>query len=177
MRERLIELVDAAGPLGPVAFVVAYALLTLAFIPGTIPSLAAGALFGPVWGSILTVTGATIGAAAAFEVARRLGRERTRRLLGERAAAADDWIGERGLRGVIALRLLPVIPFNALNYAFGLSSVSRRDHTLGTLVGIVPASVAFVTLGDSVFAPGSTGFWLSLAAIAVLIGLSLLLRR
>ncbi|PTL58917.1 hypothetical protein C7Y72_04255 [Paraconexibacter algicola] len=169
VREDLEALVSSAGAAGPVAFVVLYVLLTVALVPGTIPSLAAGVLFGPVWGSLLTVLGATLGAVAAFEIARRLGRERTRRLLGRRGATADAWLSARGLRGVVALRLIPVLPFNALNYAFGLSGVTRRAHALGTLVGIVPGTVAFVALGDSLADPGSTGFVLSLGAVVLLL--------
>lgn len=155
----------------------AYVVLTLLFVPGTIPSLAAGALFGPVSGTLLTLTGATLGAAGAFEFARRLGRSRTERLLKGRAAAADTWIGERGLGGVIGLRLLPVLPFNALNYAFGLSSVSRRDHLLGTAIGIVPGTVAFVALGDSITRPGSLGFLISIGAVLLLFAASALHGR
>ena len=77
--DQLRSLVDAAGPFGPAAFVAAYAVLTVALVPGTIPSLAAGALFGPVWGSLLVIAGATVGAVGAFEVARRIGRSDCRR--------------------------------------------------------------------------------------------------
>jgi uncharacterized membrane protein YdjX (TVP38/TMEM64 family) len=171
------SLVDAAGPFGPAAFVAAYALLTVALVPGTIPSLAAGALFGPVWGSLLVIAGATVGAVGAFEVARRIGRQRTRRLVGERVLRADAWVQRRGITGVIGLRLLPVVPFNALNYAFGLSSVRRGDHAIGTAVGIVPGSVAFVALGDSISDPGSVGFMASLGAVAVLVTASVVRSR
>ncbi len=177
MREHLDGFVDAAGPLGPVAFVVAYVALTVAFVPGTIPSLAAGALFGAIWGTVLTLLGATLGAALAYEVARRLGRERLHRVLGPRALAADAWVGDRGLRGVLALRLVPVVPFNALNYAFGLSSVGRRDHLVGTAVGIVPGTIAFVALGDAITDPGSTGFLLSLGAVLALVLVSVVAGR
>ncbi len=177
MLDQLRSFVEATGPFGPITFVVAYVVMTLLFVPGTIPSLAAGALFGPVFGTLLTLTGATIGAAGAFEVSRRLGRARTERLLKGRAAAADAWIGERGLGGVIGLRLLPVVPFNALNYAFGLSSVSRRNHLLGTAVGIVPGTVAFVALGDSITRPGSPGFLISIAAVLLLFSASALHGR
>ncbi len=78
----------------------------------------------------------------------------------------------RGVSGVIGLRLLPVVPFNALNYAFGLSSVRRRDHAIGTAIGIVPGSVAVVALGDSIADPGSVGFMASLGAVAVLLAAS-----
>ena len=175
--DQLRSLVDAAGPLGPAAFVAAYALLTVALVPGTIPSLAAGALFGPVWGSLLVIAGATVGAVGAFEVARRIGRQRTRRLVGERVLRADAWVQRRGVPGVIGLRLLPVVPFNALNYAFGLSSVRRRDHAIGTAVGIVPGSVAFVALGDSIADPGSVGFKASLGTVAGLVTASVVRSR
>jgi len=177
MVDTLRSFVDATGPFGPIVFVAAYALLTVAFVPGTIPSLAAGLLFGPVWGSLLTVIGATIGATAAFEVARRLGRERTRRLMGRRAGALDAWVEDRGIGGVIGLRLVPVVPFNALNYGFGLSSVGRRDHTLGTAIGIVPGTVAFVALGDSITRPGSLGFLLSVGAVLALVAISIVRTR
>jgi len=174
---QLRSLVEAAGPFGPAAFVAAYAVLTVALVPGTIPSLAAGALFGPVWGSLLVVAGATAGAVGAFEVARRIGHQRTRRLVGERVLRADAWVQRRGISGVIGLRLLPVVPFNALNYAFGLSSVRRRDHAVGTAIGIVPGSVAFVALGDSIADPGSVGFMASLGAVAVLVAASVVRSR
>jgi len=174
--DQLRSLVDSAGPLGPVAFVAAYAVLTGALVPGTIPSLAAGALFGPVWGSLLVIAGATAGAVGAFEVARRIGRQRTRRLVGERVLRADDWVQRRGVSGVIGLRLLPVVPFSALNYAFGLSSVRRRDHAVGTAIG-VPGSVAFVALGNSIADPGSVGFMASLGAVAVLLAASVVKSR
>lgn len=177
MLDQLRSLVEATGVLGPVTFVLAYVVLTVAFVPGSIPSLAAGALFGPVLGVALTLAGATAGAVTAFEIARRLGRERTKRLLGRRGGAADAWIGARGIGGVVTLRLAPVVPFNALNYAFGLSAVGRRDHAIGTALGIVPGTVAFVALGDSITAPGSTGFVISLGAVIALIAVSTIRGR
>ncbi len=170
--DELRSFVEATGPLGPLTFVFAYIVLTLLFVPGSIASLAAGALFGPVLGTLLTLTGATLGAAGAFEISRRLGRARAERLLKGRAASADAWVGERGLGGVIGLRLIPAVPFNALNYAFGLSAVSRRDHLLGTALGIVPGTVAFVALGDSITDPGSIGFLLSVGGVLLLFAAS-----
>ncbi len=177
MADSLRNGVESTGLLGPVVFVIAYALLTVALVPGTIPSLAAGALFGPLWGSLLTVVGATAGALAAFEVARRIGRKRIRRMFGPRVLSADAWVQDKGLGGVIALRLLPVVPFNALNYAFGLSSVRRRDHAVGTAIGIVPGTVAFVALGSSISRPGSTGFLVSVGAVMALFAASAVRSR
>lgn len=72
---------------------------------------------------------------------------------------------------------MPVVPFNVLNYAFGLSSVGRREHAFGTAVGIVPGTIAFVALGDSIADPGSLGFLLSLTAVAALVGVSVVRGR
>jgi len=69
------------------------------------------------------------------------------------------------------------VPFSALHYAFGLSSVRRRDHAVGTAIGIVPGSVAFVALGDSIADPGSVGFMASLGAVAVLVAASVVKSR
>lgn len=172
MTEELRTFVDSTGVLGPLVFVLLYVAVTVLFVPGTVLSVAAGALFGPVLGTLLTLLGAVGGAVAAFEVARRLGRERLRARLGERMAGSDRWVQRQGLSGVIALRLLPVVPFNALNYAFGLASVSRRDHLVGTAVGIVPGTVAFVALGSSVGDPGSPAFLGSVAAVVLLVAVS-----
>ena len=81
------------------------------------------------------------------------------------------------LFAVLGLRLLPIVPFNALNYAFGLSAVTRRDHVVGTAVGIVPGSVAFVALGDSITDPTSPGFIASVAGIALLVAAGTWRRR
>ena len=177
LTDRIEEFVEAAGVAGPVLFIGLYAVLVVALVPGSIPSLVAGAVFGAVWGSVLTVIGATLGAAAAFEIARRIGRERTRGLLRGRTQAADEWIAARGVRSVIALRLLPVMPFSALNYAFGLSAVERRDHIVGTAIGIIPGTVAFVALGDSLTAPGSATFFVSLGAVVALLAVSAVVAR
>ncbi len=177
MTDSVRMFVEAAGPLQAIVFVALYVMLTVLLVPGTIPSLAAGALFGPFWGVLLTLTGATLGAVAAFEIARALGRERVRARLGRRTDAADRWVRSRGLLGVLSLRLVPVIPFNVLNYAFGLSTVERRNHVIGTAIGIVPGTVAFVALGSSIADPGSPGFLASLAAVLVLVAVSTLRAR
>lgn len=169
MTDALRNFVEAAGSLEAVVFVITYVILTVLLVPGTIPSVAAGALFGPVWGTALTLAGATIGAVAAFEIARALGRERVRARLGRRTDTADRWVSSRGLLGVLTLRLVPVVPFNVLNYAFGLSTVERRNHLIGTAIGIVPGTVAFVGLGSSITDPGSAGFLASLGAVIGLV--------
>jgi uncharacterized membrane protein YdjX (TVP38/TMEM64 family) len=177
LTDGLEELVGSAGVLGPLVFVLVYAVLTVALVPGTLVTVVAGAAFGAVWGSVLAVVGASLGAIAAFAIARRAGRERVERRLGDRLTRVDGWITGRGFLTVLNLRLIPVVPFSLLNYAAGLSGVRPRDYVLATVIGIVPGTVAYVALGDSISDPTSAGFLLSVAAVLVLTGIGVLAQR
>lgn len=169
--------VDDSGAFGPVVFVGLVALLTVALFPGTLAGIAAGALFGPVLGTALTVVGATLGATGSFLLGRRLGRAEVQRVLGDRGRRVDAWLGDQGLRAVLVLRLAPVVPFNAANVVLGTTSVTLRDYVVGTAVGIVPGSAVYVVLGSSVTEPGSPEFLLSAAALLALSGAALLIGR
>lgn len=151
-RRELLETVqgavNAAGPAAPIAYVGLYAVGTIAFVPGAPLSLAGGALFGPLWGTVLVVAGATIGGWGAFVVARRLGRDQVEALAGGRFGRVDRWLEQQGFLAVLYLRLVIVVPFNLLNYVAGITSVRRRDYLLATVVGIVPAAFAFAAFGD-----------------------------
>lgn len=162
------HLVNGAGIAAPIAFVAIYALLTIALVPGTAPSMAAGALFGAAWGTLLTVLGATLGATAAYLFARRVGRAPLRARTGARFARLDAWVTRRGFLAVLYVRLIPIFPFNAVNYAFGMTSVRPRAYITATALGIVPGTIAFVALGSSLRDPGSPAFLIALGAVAVL---------
>lgn len=166
--ERLRELVADAGPLGPLLFIAAYALLTVAMFPGTVSSTAAGVIFGPLYGTLLTVIGATLGAVGGFLAGRRLGRASVEQFAGGRVEKIDEFVGEHPLRSMLALRLTPLFPFNLVNYASGLTRIGLRDYTIGTAIGIIPGSFAFVALGSSLEDPGSPRFWASLAFLVAL---------
>ena len=167
---RIRELVQDAPIAAPVVFVLVYALLTVLLIPGGVRSLVAGALFGPIWGTVVTVIGATIGATVAFLIARSLGRAQVERITGSRIARIDRWITDRGLGAVLFVRLVPLFPFNTVNYAAGLTGLRLRTFAFGTLIGMTPGTAAYVGLGAGLDAPNSRGF---LTSAAVLVGLSL----
>lgn len=167
---RVREVVQEAPVAGPVVFVLLYALLTVLLVPGAVRSLVAGALFGPLWGTVVTVIAATIGASAAFLIARAVGRRHVERFTGPRIAGIDAWITDRGLGAVLFVRLVPLFPFNIVNYAAGLTGLRLRTFVLGTLVGATPGTAAYVGLGAGLDAPGSHGF---LASAALLGGLAL----
>ncbi len=139
------------GAWAPAAFVIGYIVATLAFVPGSVLTLAAGALFGLWKGTALAFTAATLGAAAAFLVSRYLARAFVyRRLAGDqRAAAIDRAIGDHGRKVVFLLRLSPVFPFNLLNYALGLTSVRFTDYLIASL-GMLPGTLVYVYCGKLV---------------------------
>jgi uncharacterized membrane protein YdjX (TVP38/TMEM64 family) len=145
---RFAEWVAGLGRWGPVVFIAGYVLATVALVPGALLTLAAGALFGLVRGVAYVFAGATVGASAAFLVARYGARGAVeRRLAGDaRFAAIDGAVGRSGLRIVLLLRLSPVLPFNLLNYALGLTQVRFRDFLLAS-VGMLPGTLLYVYSG------------------------------
>lgn len=140
--------VRAHGAAGWIAFVVGYALACVAFVPGALLTLAAGAIFGIVQGVALVLVGATLGATLAFLVARYAARGWVeRRLAGNaRFAALDRAIGADGRRIVFLLRLSPAFPFSLLNYALGLTRVRLADYVLAS-VGMLPGTLLYVYYG------------------------------
>ena len=160
--------IDAAGPLGPVAFVVVYVVLTVLFFPGAILTAASGAAFGAALGTVLAVIGATIGASGAFLIGRRAGREQVEQIAGRRIRTIDSWLARRGFLAVLYLRLIPVIPFNALNYAAGVTAVRTRDYVPGTALGVIPGAFAYAALGSSLGDPTSPEFIAALALVILL---------
>lgn len=162
------DTVDSAGIAAPLAFVALYVGLTVIAFPGAIPSAASGLLFGTALGTVLTVTGATIGATLAFLIGRRLGRAQVERIAGERTARLDSWLERRGFLAVLYARLVPLVPFNVLNYAAGLTSIRTRDYVVATAIGIVPGSFAYTALGGSIDDPASPEFIAAVALIVIL---------
>ena len=140
--------IDGLGALGPVVFVAGYALATVAFIPGSLLTLAAGAMFGLTRGVLFVFVGATLGSTLAFLLSRYVARRAVeRRLAGNvRFAAVDRAIAVQGRRIVILLRLSPAFPFSLLNYALGLTRISLRDYVLAS-VGMLPGTILYVYYG------------------------------
>ena len=157
------------GIAGGVGFALLYAAITLTPAPKNVLSVAAGLAFGFGWALAGVYAGALLGAAAAFALGRGLGRDAVERFTGARVARLDDLLRRRGLLAVIGVRLIPVLPFTAINYGAGLTAVRRRDYALGTAVGIIPGTVAYVALG----AYGLEFGWPAWTAIGVLGALTL----
>ncbi len=140
--------VETLGVWGPLVFIVGYALAAVAFIPGSILTLAAGAIFGLLNGILYVFIAATLGSCLAFLVSRHLAREAIERKLADnpRFAAIDRAVSAQGRKIVFLLRLSPVFPFNILNYALGLTNVRFVDYALAAF-GMLPGTVLYVYYG------------------------------
>ncbi|MGH0037492.1 MAG: TVP38/TMEM64 family protein [Myxococcota bacterium] len=145
---RFAEWVDSLGALGVAIFGVGYAAAVVAFVPASLLTLAAGALFGVPLGTAVVFVSASAGACAAFAVARYAARGLVERRVESNArfAAIDRAVASEGLKITTLLRLSPVFPFNLLNYALGLTRVRFGHYALACL-GMLPGTFLYVYLG------------------------------
>jgi uncharacterized membrane protein YdjX (TVP38/TMEM64 family) len=135
--------------LGAVLLALIYALATVVAIPGSLLTLGAGFAFGLGTGFVAVFFGANLGASAAFLLGRTLARDWIAQKVAAnpKFQAIDRAVGAQGFKMVLLLRLSPVFPFNILNYALGLTSVSFRAYLLATLLGMLPGTLMYVYLG------------------------------
>lgn len=145
---RFVGWIDGLGFWGPVAFIVGYALATVAFVPGLLLTLAGGAVFGLASGTLYVFIGATLGATAAFLIARYVARQAIEAKLRDnpRFLAIDRAIGREGRKIVFLLRLSPLFPFILLNYGLGLTKVRLADYLVACL-GMLPGSLLYTYYG------------------------------
>lgn len=122
--EAVVAWVEGLGVWGPLVFMGIYGLAPALFVPGAVLTLAGGALFGPLAGALLSLTGAAAGATVAFLLARYVAADWVERRLGQRVRAIQAGVEREGWRFVAFVRLVPVFPFNLLNYALGLTRLS-----------------------------------------------------
>jgi len=143
----LQQRIEQAGSAGPLLFMAIYALATVLFLPGSVLTLAGGALFGPVWGTLYNLTGATIGATLAFLVARYLASDWVEQKSGGRLKQLKEGVEKEGWRFVAFVRLVPLFPFNLLNYALGLTRIKFLHYLVASYICMLPGAVAYTYLG------------------------------
>lgn len=152
----VVEMAEQAGPLGAVLYALLYAVAVVLLIPGSVLTVGAGLVYGPVVGLMVVWPGAVTGAIASFLLGRGLLRDQVEaRVSAEPTfAAIDSAVGEDGLTLVTLLRLSPVFPFGLLNYGLGLTGVSTRDYSVATVFGILPGTFLYVYLGSTLSSLG-----------------------
>jgi len=138
------------GATGGAIYAVFYIAGTALFFPGLPLTLGAGFLYGAVIGTLVVSPASVAGATLAFLIARYFARDWVTRRLKKypQAVAIDRAIEKNGFKAVVLLRLQPVLPFNILNYALGLTSIRLRDYMLASWIGMFPATVLYVYLGS-----------------------------
>ncbi|MFA5109794.1 MAG: TVP38/TMEM64 family protein [Desulfobaccales bacterium] len=177
----LRDWIKSLGAWGPLVFILIYVVAVVAALPASPISVAAAALFGSVGGIILVNLGATLGAALAFLVGRYFARDAVVHWLGhnEKFRRLDQLTEEHGAIIVALTRLVPLFPFNLLNYGFGLTRVPFWTYVFWTWLCIIPGTILYVVGADAVLkgvAQGRVPWGLVAVFGAALIFLAILVR-
>ena len=148
-KERLHSWIKGFGPWGPVAYILIYSITPSLFLPGLPVTMVGGLAFGPIYGTILALIGATIGASIAFLVARYFARNQIEGLVKGKLKSIDEGVEKKGWIFVAVTRLIPLFPYNLLNYAFGLTKIKFTHYVLASFIFMLPGTAAFVFFSSS----------------------------
>ena len=180
--EQVQAVIRRFGPWAPAAYMAAFAILPAFFFPVAVLALAGGLLFGLWRGSIYTFLGAMVNCTVMFALSRSIGYKTVKamveRKLSEKwqrrlAAAA----GKEGFLLLVILRLIPAVPYNLINYAFGLTQMRYPAYLLGSAVGIIPGTLVFINIGDKAMDVTSLSFWLAMGLLVLLLLVTTLLGK
>lgn len=170
----LRELIGEHVLFAPMIYVLCFAILPIFLFPVPILAVVAGAAFGLFAGSLYTIIGAMINSVLMFYIARFLGFRAVSDFTQNSKSKILKTLGEPGGKFslILILRLMPLVPYNALNYACGVMNVSLREYVVATFVGIVPATFIMVNLGEKALDMRSNGFIIACVLMAALVVLS-----
>lgn len=180
--QQLQQALQQTGGWAPVLYIGLFVLLPAFFFPVAVLALAGGLLFGLWWGSVYTFIGAVLNCALMFLLARYVGRSQVQRLVEQklspqwqrRLQMAD---GKEGFLLLVILRLIPAVPYNLINYTFGLTGISFSSYLLASAIGIIPGTFAFINIGDKTLEAGSPSFWIAIGLLVLLLVVTGLLGK
>ena len=180
--QQLQQALQHPGGWAQVLYIGLFILLPAFFFPVAVLALAGGLLFGLWWGSVYTFIGAVLNCALMFLLARYVGRSQVQRLVEQklspqwqrRLQMAD---GKEGFLLLIILRLIPAVPYNLINYTFGLTGISFSSYLLASAIGIIPGTFAFINIGDKTLEAGSPSFWIAIGLLVLLLVVTGLLGK
>ena len=180
----LVTGIRRAGAAGVAMFGAIYVIAPLLLVPASALTLGAGFLYGPLWGTLLVSPLSVAAASIAFLLGRTFARRAVEKRVSRdpRFAAIDRAVGESGFRIVLLLRLSPVVPFNVLNYALGLTGVRFGTYVIASFIGMVPGTFLYVYLGSAATSAaelstgtggpaGRAAFWVGIAATVIVVGI------
>lgn len=148
-KERLQNWIGSFGKAGPIAYIILFSITPSLFLPGLPVTVAGGIVFGPLWGTIYASIGSTIGACLAFLIARYFARSQIENLLTGKLQAIDAGVEKKGWIFIAITRLIPLFPFNLLNYAFGLTKIKFRDYAIASWIFMLPGTAAYTIFSSS----------------------------
>jgi uncharacterized membrane protein YdjX (TVP38/TMEM64 family) len=143
--EKIKEVVSSAGFFGPLIFIGMYALPILS---DSVFAMAGGSVFGPFWGTLYSVIGAAFSTTFAFLISRYLGRAFIAPHIKGRFKLFDEDMEKYGFRIILFLRLVPIFPYEGINYGAGLTKIRFKDYFLATILGVIPAAFAYNAFGS-----------------------------
>jgi uncharacterized membrane protein YdjX (TVP38/TMEM64 family) len=165
------------GVWGPIAYILLYALGPSFLVPGAVMTIAGGLAFGALWGAVWSVIGADLGALIAFGAGHFLGRSFVQRFCGERFQLLMERLARNGFYIILYLRIVPVIPYNALNLLAGASPIEFSDYLWASVIGILPGTILFAMLGDALWHPLQPRFFIALGLILCCFAAGEIFRR
>jgi uncharacterized membrane protein YdjX (TVP38/TMEM64 family) len=165
------------GAWGPLVYMLLYAVGPSFLVPGAVMTIAGGLAFGTAWGSLYSLIGADVGAVVAFGAGRFLGRSFVESIVGPRFETMMKRIARNGFQIILYLRIVPVIPYNALNLLAGATPITFRDYFWASMIGMIPGTILFAFLGDALWHPLSPRFFVALGLIGVSLACGELWRR
>lgn len=180
--EELRGVLTHLGDWAVLGYIGLFAVLPSFFFPVAVLALAGGLLFGLLWGTVYTLIGAVLNCTLMFFMAKYLGRARIEAMIQKRLSPQcqerlKNLNGRTGFLLLILLRLIPAVPYNLINYAFGLSGMGYQTYITASVIGIIPGTLAFINIGDKAPDPGSPDFWLALGLLGLLLVVTALLGK
>lgn len=175
----LQSLLQGLGPWAAAAYIGLFTVLPAFFFPVAVLALAGGLLFGLWRGSLYTFLGAIFNCTLMFFLARSVGRQKVQQLLDQKWNARWRHLlsGNTGFLLLIILRLIPAVPYNLINYAFGLSDMKYSTYILASSIGIIPGTFAFINIGDKALDITSPDFWIAIGLLVLLLAVTSLLGK
>lgn len=171
--EGIKEYVNSLGALGPIAYMIMFSVIP----SGAIIAIGGGMAFGMHLGILYTTLGALLGSTTAFYIAKFLGRGAVEKFLRGKVQNLENGIEKNGFLIILILRLIPLIPFNAISYGAGLTKVKFLDYFLATMIGVLPGVIVFTNLGDKALRVNSPEFLQAIILFLVLTIASLILKK
>ena len=173
---------EGLGIWAPLAYTGLFVVLPAFFFPVAVLALAGGLLFGLWKGAVYTFIGAVLNCSLMFWISRHVGRSKVEALI--RRKLSPQWQsrlarlgGRDGFLFLIVLRLIPTVPYNLINYAFGITGMPYGIYILASAIGIIPGTFAFINIGDKVLDVTSPDFWIAIGLLVLLVVVTGLLGK